>query len=220
MGSSQGFFIVLEGPDGSGKTTQWNLLGERLTALGHDVVLGREPTHGPIGRKIRSLLALKEDNPVRRDELQRLYLEDRKRDIEEAILPGLGDGKVLLWDRYQTSTEVYFVAEDGGWETIGRLRDEVLGRDWLRPDLEIVFRINPEECVRRLIETEKQRDYFEIAQFLEKLCAGYETYLANHPEAVGIDAGEPIERVAHTIETLVLEHLGSMCGKGINGEAK
>lgn len=204
MGSSQGFFIVLEGPDGSGKTTQWNLLGERLTALGHDVALGREPTHGPIGQKIRSLLALKEKNPVRKDELQRLYLEDRKDDIENTIIPALAENKVLLWDRYQTSTEVYFVAEGGDWETIGRLRDAVLGSDWLRPDLEIIFRIGPGECVRRLIETGKQHDYFETKEFLEKLCAGYDAYLTRDRKAVGIDATQSIEHVAQEIEGVVL----------------
>lgn len=204
----KGFFIVLEGPDGSGKTTQWEFLGERLKALGHDVVLGREPTQGPIGQKIRSLIALKENNPVRKDELQRLYLEDRKYDIENVIMPALVENKVLLWDRYQASTEVYFVAEGGDWKTIERLRDTVLGSDWLRSDLEIIFRIGPEECLRRLINTGKQHDYFETKEFLERLCAIYEEYLKIHPEAVGIDAAQSIENVAHDIETLVLARLG------------
>lgn len=203
-----GFFIVLEGPDGSGKTTQWNLLGERLTALGYDVVLGREPTQGPIGQKIRSFLALKEKNPVRKDELQRLYLEDRKDDIQNTIAPRLAENKILVWDRYQTSTEVYFVAEGGDWETIGQLRDTVLGDAWISPDLEIIFRVDPEECMRRLIQTGKRQDYFETREFLDKLCAGYETYLQKHPEAAGVDAMQNIERVARNIETAVLKRLG------------
>jgi thymidylate kinase len=112
-----------------------------------------------------------------------------------------------VWDRYQPSNEVHFVVEGGDWSEIERLRDSILGENWPRPDLEIVFRVNPEECMRRLAETGKQGDYFETKEFLEKLCAGYEEYLKKHPEAVGINATQSIKSVAEDIETAVLRGL-------------
>ena len=96
-------FIVIEGIDGTGKSTQVRLLGEWFTKSGREVVLSREPTDGPWGRKLR------ESATGRLDAGQELeyFLNDRRQHVDELIRPSLEAGKVVILDRYYFSTMAY-----------------------------------------------------------------------------------------------------------------
>ncbi len=99
-----GLFIVIEGIDGTGKSTQASRLGEWFQSQGREVVLSREPTDGPWGKKLRESASTGRLSPE--DELQ-YFLNDRRQHVDELIKPALADGKVVILDRYYFSTMAY-----------------------------------------------------------------------------------------------------------------
>jgi len=99
-----GLFIVLDGIDGTGKSTQVRRLADWFEARGRKVVLSREPTDGPWGRKLRESAALGRLSPA--EELD-YFLKDRRQHVEERIAPALAEGRVVLLDRYYFSTMAY-----------------------------------------------------------------------------------------------------------------
>jgi len=100
----RGLLIVIEGIDGTGKSTQARRLGDWFTAQGREVVLSREPTAGPWGTKVRETAASGRLSP----ELELEYfLNDRRQHVEELISPALDAGKVVILDRYYFSTMAY-----------------------------------------------------------------------------------------------------------------
>lgn len=99
-----GLFIVIEGIDGTGKSTQAARLGEWFRSQGREIVLSREPTAGPWGTKLRESAATGRLSPE--DELE-YFLKDRRQHVEEVIAPALAAGKVVILDRYYFSTMAY-----------------------------------------------------------------------------------------------------------------
>ena len=100
-----GLFIVFEGIDGTGKTTQLHLLAEKLRQRGYAVVSTREPTEGVYGQKIRELFVDRgAASPERELEL---FIADREQHVKETIEPALADGCIVLSDRYYLSTVAY-----------------------------------------------------------------------------------------------------------------
>lgn len=100
----RGLLIVIEGIDGTGKSTQARRLGDWFTSQGREVVLSREPTAGPWGAKVRETAASGRLSP----ELELEYfLNDRRQHVEELISPALTVGKVVILDRYYFSTMAY-----------------------------------------------------------------------------------------------------------------
>ncbi|MGB6064315.1 MAG: dTMP kinase [Desulfomonilaceae bacterium] len=95
-------FIVFEGIDGSGKTTQARLLAQRLNTLGLSVLLTAEPSEGPAGRIIRSLTT--RPGP---EEEARLFTEDRRDHVQRVIIPALSQGRTVICDRYVYSSAAY-----------------------------------------------------------------------------------------------------------------
>ena len=101
----KGWLIAFEGIDGTGKTTQIELLAEVLRRRGLGVVATREPTDGQYGRKIRQLY--KNRKSVTPEEELNLFLDDRREHVVQVIAPALASGKVVLTDRYYYSTAAY-----------------------------------------------------------------------------------------------------------------
>jgi len=100
-------FITFEGIDGSGKSTQIELLAASLRERGRRVLVTREPGDGSLGRELRPiLLDLKNSGLCDRAELF-LYLADRAQHVREVVAPALGDGTVVLCDRFVDSTVAY-----------------------------------------------------------------------------------------------------------------
>lgn len=104
----RGIFIVFEGGDGAGKTTQVARLAQRLEAAGREVVKLVEPTHGPIGSEIRR--RAREGPPLGAREELDLFVADRRRNVEDAVRPALARGAVVVQDRYYFSTAAYQAA--------------------------------------------------------------------------------------------------------------
>lgn len=108
-----GKFIVFDGPEGSGKSTQTQLLQEALGAVGLDVVTARDPGTTHIGEQVRAILL----DPAHREMGMRcemlLYMAARAQMMTETIRPALAAGKVVLCDRFVSSTLAYQVGGDG-----------------------------------------------------------------------------------------------------------
>lgn len=138
----RGYFITFEGLDGSGKSTQLQLLRDHLIAHGHPVVTTRQPGGTPLGDRIRTLLvsssteqALGPVNPLA--ELA-LMFADRAQAIAEVIQPALDAGHVVLCDRFTDSSEAY----QGGGRQIGSAPILDLHRTLchnLQPDLTLLL---------------------------------------------------------------------------------
>jgi dTMP kinase len=101
----RGKLIVFEGTDGTGKSTQLQLLGHYLRDKGYSILTTREPTRGLFGQKIRSLYMHR--NQCSLDEELELFLADRREHVEKVLAPALEQEKIILCDRYFLSTVAY-----------------------------------------------------------------------------------------------------------------
>jgi dTMP kinase len=101
---NHGLFIVLEGIDGTGKSTQTRLLADWFREQGREVVASREPTDGPWGSKLRATAAT---GRLTAEEELDLLLRDRREHVAQVIAPALAAGKVVILDRYYFSTMAY-----------------------------------------------------------------------------------------------------------------
>ena len=150
----QGRFIVFEGGDGAGKTTQSALLAEWLTGRGRDVVLTREPGEGPVGAKIRAILL----DPATGDLSPRaealLYSADRAHHVDTTIKPALERGAIVVCDRYIDSTLAY----QGAGRTLDLADLEPIAwwaANHLVPDLTILLDLDPVEGLATIGERDR-----------------------------------------------------------------
>ena len=143
-----GLFVVFEGGEGAGKSTQIRLLRAAIERAGHDVLVTREPGGTDIGERIRSVL-LDPDNVLMSNRAEALlYSAARAQHVDQIIRPALDKGAVVLSDRYVDSSIVYQgVARGLGDSEIAELNRWATGD--LQPDLVIVLDIDPVEGLRR-----------------------------------------------------------------------
>ena len=143
-----GKFIVLDGPDGSGKTTQLSMLHKYLEELGGRVELLRDPGGTPIGEKIREVLLDKENIQICPMCETLLFMASRAQLVEQRIKPALQKGMIILCDRFISATIAYQGAAGIDPETIIRLGEIAIGDTW--PDLTIILDV-PVEVSRQRI---------------------------------------------------------------------
>lgn len=175
-------FITLEGPEGSGKTTQISLLAEYLRQQGYAVVQTREPGGTVIGDQIRKVLTQLENTAMHPRTEILLFCAGRAQHVEELIRPALAEGKVVLCDRYADSTLAYQGYGHGvDLETLRRLLDFTTGG--LKPNLTLLLDIPAEEGLnrRRGSGGEWNRlDAYALA-FHQRVRAGYLEMARNDP---------------------------------------
>ena len=140
----KGKFITLEGPDGSGKSTNVNVLVDCLKSRGYDVIKTREPGGTELGEKIRALLLNDEMCP--KAELL-LFAAQRAEHIEKTIKPALFCGKIVISDRFYDSTYAYQGARGYIFDVL-QLEDFV--HKGFQPDYTLFFNIPFEESLKRL----------------------------------------------------------------------
>ncbi len=161
----KGVLIVFEGIDGTGKSTQLNLLAQHLSSSGYPVITTREPTEGIYGQKIRQLYANR-DKVTKQEELQ-LFLDDRREHVEKLLTPALNNKKIVLCDRYFLSTVAYQGAA-------GFNPDEILHLNSFAPDpnLALIFQATPESSIERITQLRGDTpNDFEKADTLTKVAA-------------------------------------------------
>ena len=167
----KGFFITVEGTDGSGKTTQFKLMANYLREKGFDVITIREPGGTPIGEKIRSII-LDPENAEMKDMTELiLYTASRAQLSKEVIEPALATGKLVLCDRFIDSSIAYQGYGRGlSIEFIKEINETATGR--LLPDLTFFFDLAPEHALTR-IKGDSDRLEKQSMDFHKRVYEGY-----------------------------------------------
>jgi dTMP kinase len=196
--AARGVFVVLEGGDGCGKSTQARLLVLRLRDLGREVVATREPGATETGAAIRSLVLGGGDLDPRAEAL--LIAADRAEHAAEVIRPALERGAVVVSDRYIPSSLAYQgVARALGVEEIARLSEWATGG--LHPDLVVVFDVPPGDAERRRAAPQDRMER-EPAEFRAMVNQAYRDLAGRFGWAL-IDGTAPIDDVAGQVWELV-----------------
>lgn len=202
-------FITLEGPEGSGKTSQMPLLAEYLSQQGYSVLTTREPGGTQISNQVRQVLMSMENKAMYPRTEVLLFLSARAQLVEEVIRPHLLAGDVILSDRYGDSTLAYQGYGHGmELDTLRRLLDFTTGR--LYPDLTLLLDVDVETGLHRRRssggEWNRLDDY--AVEFHQRVRNGYLELARQEPQRwVWVDANRSTEQVQADLRHIVLERL-------------
>lgn len=204
-----GLFITFEGGDGSGKTTQINLLATWLESQGQTVVLTREPGGTDLGVELRNIVLHRKGFIAPRAEAL-LYAADRSHHIHSLVRPALERGEVVVQDRYLDSSVAY--------QGAGRVLDpeevrelSLWATDRLMPNLTVLLDVPASVAKARQAQTEREYDRLEAEaeDFHTRVRESYLSLAAAEPERFLVVNGElPIEEIHHSIIAKVSDLLG------------
>ena len=203
----KGLFIVMEGPDGSGKTTQINLLKEYLEEAGYECLITREPGGTVIGEEVRQLILNPEHKEMSPVTEMLLYAASRAQLVHEVIGPALEEGKIVISDRFVDSSIVYQgIARKLGISTVSAVNAPGIGI--YRPDGIFFIDLSESEGLRRKKE-QKNLDRMEQEgiDFHHMVSEGYRKVLSGRPEVMKIDGGRSIDTIQKKIRNYVDELL-------------
>lgn len=203
----KGLFIVMEGPDGSGKTTQINLLKEYLEEVGYECLITREPGGTVIGEEVRQLILNPEHKEMSPVTEMLLYAASRAQLVHEVIGPALEEGKIVISDRFVDSSIVYQgIARKLGISTVSAVNAPGIGI--YRPDGIFFIDLSEAEGLRRKKE-QKNLDRMEQEgiDFHHMVSEGYRKVLSGRPEVMKIDGGRSIDTIQKKIRNHVDELL-------------
>ena len=207
---ASGWFITLEGIDGSGKSTQARALADSLRRDGRDVVLTREPGGAPGAEAIRRLLVEGATDRWSPETEILLFNAARRDHLERTILPALARGAVVISDRFADSTRVYQgTARAALRALVDQLHALVIG---VEPDLTLVIDMPADVALARGLARRSGEDRFEDfgADFQHRLRAGFLDLAGSYPDRVRVvDGDRPSGAVAGEIAALVRTHLGA-----------
>ncbi len=192
-----GKFIVIEGLDGSGKSTQVEFLVNFLKGKGKKVILTKEPTiDSYAGREIRR--ALKEEIKIEPLELQKFFAQDRKKHLENKVTPALKEGKFVVSSRYIFSSFAY-----GASEGLDINKLILMNENFLLPDITVIIDTLPENCVGRIEERGEPKKYFEKLEKLKKVNEFYKKMPGMFENIYMVDGERPITEVSEEIKNIV-----------------
>lgn len=199
-----GIFIVLEGIDGAGKSTQAKLLKLWLEERGYEVVLTKEPTDTPFGKLIRKLVltggkeGIIDGAKISHEAEALLFAADRAEHVDKLIRPALESGKIVISDRYFYSSLAYQWARglDLEW-----LID--LNRFAIRPDLVLLLDLPVKESMKRIRTRSIKSEFDKIVELQKKVRENYLKLAERFPEIKIVNALEDVEGVHRQIVALV-----------------
>ncbi|MEM1000661.1 MAG: dTMP kinase [Bacteroidota bacterium] len=203
---ARGRFIVFEGIDGSGKSTQVELLAERLRSQDHTVYLTRQPSDRTIGKLLRSILTGKERTDERA--IAALFLADRIDHItavEDGLIARLERGETVICDRYYFSSLAYNSLKIP-MDWVLTLHQPVF--ELLRPDLTLFLDLPVEESLRRIRENRADTEHYEKLDTLIQVRENYMTAFRRREVQENIqvvNAHRTVEEIAADIREIVDE---------------
>lgn len=209
--SRKGLLITFEGSEGSGKSTQIDLLMGKIENEGREVIVTREPGGTAIGEEIRHLLKHSSSGKGMTPAAELLlFAASRAQLVREVMLPGLKDGKIILCDRFLDSTTVYQgVARELSADPVNSINRFAAGD--LVPDLTIVLDVPAEvglDRIRHRASDLPDRMEQENIAFYRKVREGYLVLAKSFPERFAVIDGtapkeEIAERIWHVISPLI-----------------
>ncbi|WP_061962961.1 dTMP kinase [Demequina aurantiaca] len=208
--ASRGFFVVFEGGDGVGKTTQIERLAELLRSEAggsHDVVTTREPGGTDLGRELRQVIMHGGHVAPRAEAL--LYAADRAHHVESLVRPALEAGSVVVQDRYFDSSIVYQGGARGLGDEVERI--SLWATEGLLPDLTVVLDMEP---ASGRLERELDRVERETSVHASQMRQGFLKLAARAPgRYVVINAAHSIDEVFADVAAAVTDAM-SRAGEG------
>lgn len=182
-----GKLIVIEGIDGTGKSTQATMLAEALRAQGHEVRQSFEPTNGPWGKKVRESATT---GRLSIEEELSYFIKDRKQHVEELITPTVEAGNTVVLDRYYFSTMAYQGARGIDPQAI-RVENEAFAP---QPDVLLILDLPVDKALSRIGVRDGEANEFEQRESLQ-YCRDMFLSLKDEPFAHVISADQSIEAV-------------------------
>ncbi|MFI7243249.1 dTMP kinase [Streptomyces qinglanensis] len=196
--AGSGFFLVLEGGDGAGKTTQVDALADWIRAKGHEVVVTKEPGSTPVGKRLRSILLDVSSAGLSHRAEALLYAADRAEHVDTVVRPALERGAVVISDRYVDSSVAYQGAgRDLSPAEIARINR--WATDGLVPHLTVLLDVAPETARERFTEAPDRLES-EPVEFHQRVRSGFLTLAAADPARyLVVDAGQEPENVTTAV---------------------
>lgn len=188
-------FIVIEGLDGAGLSTQAVLLRDYLIGKGKNVLLTKEPTDGLIGGLIKS--CLKKEWKSTPQALQILYAADRAHHLANEIEPAIKKKRIVICDRYILSTLAY------GSVNININFLKQLNSNFRVPDITFIIDTHPKICIQRIKKSRYHLEFFEDERFLDQVRRNYLSLKNYFSNTKLIDGNKTIEDVFNEIKKLV-----------------
>jgi dTMP kinase len=188
-------FVTFEGIDGSGKSTQAELLAETLRTDGHDVVTTREPGGTPLGEQIRELLLNGKDMSPWAEAA--LFAAARAELVDRVIAPALESGQVVICDRYVDSSLAYQgIARGIGIDEVLQLNEHATGG--LFPDRTFLVLVDPATAAARAHSSDRIER--EGTEFQRKVDQAYRELATMFPDRItAVDGDQPPEEIAEEI---------------------
>lgn len=188
----RGFFIVLEGNDGSGKSTQVKLLVSYLRGVGKDVFVTREQSASKYGKKISELVVSEEGEKLSYEEWLKLYTLDRIEHLKKEVLPALRQGKIVVCSRYDYSTCVYQLKDESKWKSY------II--KFPRPDLTFIIIVPTKIALGRLHKRDRKITVFEKEKLVEERRKRYLRILSIGDNIKRIDGSKEVQGVFSEIK--------------------
>jgi dTMP kinase len=209
MQNARGKFIVLEGIDGSGTTTQLDRAVAFVKSLGFAAVSTQEPSRGPIGRLLREALLGKLTMPdgarMNGGTMALLFAADRRDHLQREIEPQLAGGTTVISDRYLMSSLAYQAEEaDRDWVV-------QLARGVSRPDLTVLLDLPIEVAARRREAAGRPVERYDADSFLAKVAANYRQLAKEDAGVTVLDGSRSKEEVTDALVRSIAPLFASGC---------
>jgi len=196
-----GLFIDIDGLDGSGQSTQIELLNKRLYKEAITPVLTKEPAEDCCcGQEIRQILRKERqaENPLK---LQEMFVANRKDHLERVIVPSLKNGGVVITDRYLWSTITYGSLDIPAVELIK------MNQDFILPDITVFLDVSPQECLKRITNNRPSQEFFVELEKMEKIHKAYKWLTEQFSNNITVVNGErEMEEIAREISNIIRVH--------------
>ncbi len=201
----KGFFIVLEGPDGTGKTTVTNMICDRRSAEGFEIVHTREPGGIGIAEEIRNIILDPKNTSMDPRTEALLYAASRRQHLVEKVIPAKEAGKIVICERFVYSSLAYQGYGRGlGFDDVLKINDFAIGDAY--PDMTIYLDIDEEEGLKRIADRSfKDRLDSESLEFHHLVNEGYREVLRRFRDTKVIDASKSVDEVVEEALRLIRE---------------